>query len=64
MDGIPHVAFMTKDAKVLTALVGAVPGSILNSDIAALVTVSCVENLNYIVSLDLVYSIIYLHYLD
>lgn len=36
VDGIPHVAFITKDAKVLTALVGAVPGSMLNSEISAL----------------------------
>mmetsp|Transcript_28627 Transcript_28627/g.63521 ORF Transcript_28627/g.63521 Transcript_28627/m.63521 type:complete len:247 (+) Transcript_28627:117-857(+) len=37
VDGIPHVAFLTSQAEVKTALVGAVPASILNSEIKALV---------------------------
>jgi len=36
VDGIPHVAFISKEAEVKTALVGAVPKQILKDDITAL----------------------------
>jgi hypothetical protein len=37
VDGIPHVAFITRQVEVKTALVGAVPQAILNTEIRALV---------------------------
>lgn len=36
VDAIPHVAFITPDAEVKTALVGAVPKKILEEDMQAL----------------------------
>jgi hypothetical protein len=36
VDGIPHIAFVSKDSLVKTALVGAVPRKILSEEIDAL----------------------------
>lgn len=40
VDGIPHIAFLTPDAEVKTALVGAVPKSLLQEEVSALANVS------------------------
>lgn len=45
VDGIPHVAFIDRNAAVLTALVGAVPEKMMTSEISALVKVRCIQTL-------------------
>ena len=39
VDGIPHIAFITKDARVETALIGAVPEKYLQENMKSLVKV-------------------------
>jgi hypothetical protein len=39
VDGIPHIAFLSNQAEVKTALIGAVPNKILQSDFVALIQV-------------------------
>lgn len=39
VDGIPHVAFISKAAEVKTALVGAVPAPLMNMEVEAFVKV-------------------------
>lgn len=44
VDGIPHVAFLNREAEVKTALVGAVPKSLLEADLNALIKVSAITH--------------------
>ena len=40
VDGIPHLAFITKSGEVQTSLIGAVPEKIVDSEISSLAKVS------------------------
>lgn len=44
MDGIPHMAFVLPDLRVITALIGNVPADVLDANLQALVQVSKLES--------------------
>eukprot|EP01035_Chromulina_nebulosa_P017878 gene17878-23494_t len=47
VDGIPHIAFISDQTEVKTALVGAVPKEVLKSEIEALITNKDLPYLGY-----------------
>lgn len=50
VDGIPHIAFLTNQASVQTALVGAVPEEVLQQQINALAKVTKSNSSNNFIS--------------
>ena len=43
VDGIPHLAFISKNLEVKTALIGTVPQNIISQDLKALIQVRYME---------------------